>query len=189
MSQAELLKKTADVLDRLGVGFMLSGSLASSLQGEPRATHDIDVVVDMPADRVEALLEEFPPPDYYLSRDAIEHALAQTGMFNLLDVREGDKVDFWLITDEPFDRSRFARRQRIDIEGVSLAVSTPEDTILMKLKWARDVGQSERQSHDALRVYEVQRGLLDLAYMEQWVARLGLMDDWKRLLAQAEPIE
>jgi hypothetical protein len=189
MSQPELLKKTAAALDRLSVDFMLTGSLVSSLQGEPRATHDIDVVLDMPADRVEALLGEFPPPDYYLSRDAVEEALAQKGMFNLLDLHEGDKVDFWMITDEPFDRSRFARRKRVDVEGVSVTVSTPEDTILMKLKWAADAGDSNRQYRDALGVYEVQRARLDLAYVEQWAGLLGLTDAWKRLVAEAEAIE
>ena len=29
-------------------------------------------------------------------------------MFNLLALTEGDKVDFWILTEEPFDRSRFA---------------------------------------------------------------------------------
>lgn len=189
MSQSGLLKKTAIVLDRLGIPFMLTGSLASSLHGEPRATHDIDVVVDIPADRIDAILEEFPPPDYYLNRDAIETALERKGMFNLPELREADKVDFWVLTDEPFDRSRFARRQRFEVDGVSVAVSAPEDTILIKLKWARDVGGSERQHHDALRVYEVQRGVLDLAYLERWIGRLGLTDDWKRLLGDAEPLE
>lgn len=189
MSQSGLLKKTAIVLDRLGIPFMLTGSLASSLHGEPRATHVIDVVVDIPADCIDAILEEFPPPDYYLSREAIETALERKGMFNLLELREGDKVDFWVLTDEPFDRSRFARRQRFEVDGVSVAVSAPEDTILVKLKWARDVGGSERHHRDALRVYEVQRGLLDLAYLERWIGHLGLTDDWKRLLGDAEPLE
>ena len=189
MSQSELLKKTAIVLDRLGVPFMLTGSLASSLQGEPRATHDIDVVVDVPAGRVDAILQEFPPPDYYLNRDAVEQALEQKGMFNLLELREGDKVDFWVLTDEPFDRSRFARRVRFDVDGVSVAVSAPEDTILMKLKWARDAGGSERQYRDALGVYEVQRGLLNVAYLEQWIGHLGLTGDWQRLLTEAQPLQ
>jgi hypothetical protein len=189
MSQPGLLKKATATLDWLGVDFMLTGSLVSSLQGEPRATHDIDLVVDLPSDRVDAMLAEFPPPDYYLSRNAVEQAIAQKGMFNLLDLREGDNVDFWMLTDAPFDLSRFARRQHIDIEGVSIAISAPEDTILMKLKWSAAVGRSDRQFRDALAVYELQRGVLDLAYLEHWVGILGLTEDWQRLLTEAEPIE
>lgn len=189
MSQAELLKRTAGVLDRLGISFMLSGSLVSSLQGEPRSTHDIDLVVDIGADRIDALVQAFGEPEFYLSRDAIEAAVADQGMFNLLDIGAGDKVDFWLLTDEPFDQSRFARRRRIEIDGTPVWVSAPEDTILMKLKWGREAGGSEQQFQDALRVYEVQHGVLQLEYLQHWTVELGLQDDWQRLLAEAKPLD
>lgn len=148
---------------------MLTGSVVSSIQGEPRTTHDIDVVVDLPPARMDDLLQEFPPPDFYLSRDAIDQAIRQRSMFNLLDVRQGDNVDFWLLTPEAFDHSRFARRRSIEFEGLSLPVSAPEDTILAKLRWFRDAGGSERQYRDALRVYEVQGRTLDMAYLDEWV--------------------
>ncbi len=56
MSQQELLTQVIATLQKLGIEFMLSGSYASSLQGEARATHDIDLVAslslaDAPADR------------------------------------------------------------------------------------------------------------------------------------------
>jgi hypothetical protein len=54
-------------------------------------------------------------------------------MFNLIVVKTGDKVDFWILTDGPFDRSRFARRYTEKVMGMEIAVSSPEDTILMKL--------------------------------------------------------
>jgi predicted nucleotidyltransferase len=46
MSQQALLRRVVRALDGAGVPHMLTGSLASSLQGEPRATHDIDLVID-----------------------------------------------------------------------------------------------------------------------------------------------
>ena len=51
-------------------------------------------------------------------------------MFNLLDTTEGDKVDFWILTDDPFDQSRFARKYEEKMLGLSMIISTPEDTIL-----------------------------------------------------------
>ncbi len=44
MSQQKLLKKVLSVLNQAGIQYMLTGSIVSSLQGEPRSTHDIDVV-------------------------------------------------------------------------------------------------------------------------------------------------
>ena len=188
MSQSELLKTVAEVLQRAGIPFMLTGSLASSFQGEPRSTHDIDLVVRMAPPHADEILRAFPAPRYYLSESAVREAVRRQGMFNLLDTLGGDKVDFWLLTDEPFDLSRFARRQERLLLGLTIPVSAPEDTILYKLRWARLSGGSERQFVDALRVYELQSGVLDAAYLEDWAARLDLGDLWSRLKAEAVPL-
>lgn len=171
---------------------MITGSVASSLQGEPRATHDIDVVVAVPADAAPVaagLKAAFPEPDFYLDEVAVRDAIVARGMFNLIDTREGDKVDFWLLTDDAFDRARFGRRYVERFQDARLSVSRPEDTILMKLRWAAMLGGSEKQFVDALRVYEVQHGRLDEAYLERWAATLGVADSLTRLRAEAQPIE
>jgi hypothetical protein len=99
---------------------------------------------------------------------------------------EGDKIDFWLLTDEPFDRSRFARKRRVRLFDFEIPVSTPEDTILAKLRWAHLQGGSVKQETDALRVYELQSNLLDLAYIDRWAAELGVVEEWSRLIAAAK---
>jgi hypothetical protein len=185
MPQQELVRKVIEVLDRIGIPYMVTGSVVSSVQGEPRSTHDIDLVIVITIDKIPALIAAFPPPDYYLSSEAIREAIALRSTFNLISSTDGLKVDFWLLTDEPFDRSRFARRRRIQIENVSVMGSTPEDTILMKLRWAKMLGRSEKQSLDALRVYEVQYNSLDQNYLNEWARRLDLEEDFEELKNRA----
>jgi hypothetical protein len=189
MSQQELLIRVVDVLNRTGVDYMLTGSVASSFQGEPRSSHDVDLVVAPPPSAAKALAEAFPPPDFYLPEDFIREAIDRRSMFNLLWVTEGDKVDFWMLTDAPFDRSRFARKREEELFGVRMKISSPEDTILAKLNWAKESGGSEKQVTDALRVYEVQRDQLDLAYIDHWAAQLGVEPLWRRLKESAQPME
>jgi hypothetical protein len=192
MSQQELLKLVIARLDEAGIQYMLTGSLASSLQGEPRATHDIDLVIAIrtaPGDAAQMLMAAFPEPQFYLDEGAIRSAVVATSMFNLIDTREGDKVDFWLLTADAFDQARFARRTVEDFEGTRLQVSRPEDTILMKLNWAQMSGGSEKQFVDALRVYEVQYGVLDQAYLDAWAAKLGVTELLAKLRSEAEPLE
>jgi hypothetical protein len=167
---------------------MLTGSLVVSLQGQPRSTHDIDFVVRIDGSDVEKIIGGFPPPQYYVSESAIRDAIEQKGMFNLLDTMEGDKVDFWLLTDEPFDKSRFARRQVEDLFGIRVPVSAPEDTILAKLRWVKLSGGGQKHYLDAMRVYELQRGILDLQYLERWAGELEVQDLWSRLEDEAEPL-
>src|SRR5262249_48335273 len=157
-----------------GIDSMVTGSVVSSLQGEPRTSHDIDVVVAVPLAAVRILLAAFPPPDFLLQEEAIVNAIREGSMFNLLAVNTGDKVDFWMRTEDPFDQSRFARRVVEDFFGVPMKVSAPEDTILAKLRWCQMSGGSDKQFSDALGVYEVQRGRLDQRYLDDWAARLGV---------------
>jgi len=188
MSQQELLSHVVRILDDLGIDYMVTGSVASSMQGEPRSTHDIDLVVALTESGADKLFDAFPESEYYLSRQAIQEAVQQRRMFNLLELASGDKVDFWILTDEPFDGSRFARKRIEEAGGSQLKVSTPEDTILAKLRWAQECGGSEKQFTDALRVYEIQQPALDLDYLDDWSRRLGISALWERLKAEAVPL-
>lgn len=176
MSQTRLLTEAIDALDAVGVGYLLTGSFASSLQGEPRATHDVDFVVEVDTRVIDALAAAFGAPRYYFDPLSAADALSGGSTFNLLDTSSGDKVDFWALTADEFDVSRFERRVRVEAFNRSIAVSSPEDTILQKLKWARASGGSERQLRDAAGVYEMQVGVLDEAYLDEWAARLGVAE-------------
>jgi hypothetical protein len=182
----ETLRFVVKVLDGNHIEYMITGSVASSLQGEPRATHDLDVVVAIRTQDAPALLEHFCRPQFYLDEQAILDAVATEGMFNAINLEDGDKVDFWMLTDSAFDASRFERRITVDVFGTSLKVSTPEDTILAKLRWSQLSGGSEKSFVDALRVYEVQAHALDIAYLAEWVERLGVGELWRRVQAEAD---
>ena len=181
-----LIRRVIQTLEDLGIEYMVTGSVASSLQGEPRSTHDIDLVVVLQRSTIQKLIDAFPLPNFYVSEASILDAIDTGGMFNIIDTNEGDKIDFWMLTDEPFDQSRFSRKYTEDIMGFSLQVSSPEDTILAKLKWAQLSGGSEKQFADALRVYEVQYGKLDLDYLADWAKALNVESALKRLQDTAQ---
>lgn len=189
MLQPKLLKSLLSVLNETNIDYMVTGSIVSSLQGEPRATHDVDIVINIPIPTIPLLIKAFPPPQYYLSENSIIEAIENESMFNLLDTTEGDKIDFWILTNEPFDKSRFERKYEESVFGFKMKISQPEDTILAKLKWAKLSGGSEKQFTDALRVYEVQYGKLDLNYLQNWIEQLQLNELWDKLIEDANPLE
>jgi hypothetical protein len=188
MSQQELLRKVVQALDDAGIEYMVTGSVASSLQGEPRSTHDIDLVVAVKRAAARKLAKAFPPPDFYLDEESIVDAINNQNMFNLIEVNTGDKVDFWILTDRPFDQSRFGRKYLEDVMGMQITVSSPEDTILAKLWWAKLSGGSEKQFTDALRVYEVQFEKLDMDYLHDWAKEMAVEQMLTRMEKEAEPI-
>ena len=186
MSQQKLLKRVIQVLEQAGIQYMITGSIVSSLQGEPRSTHDIDMIITIQKSQINALLSAFPPPRFYLDKNAILEAVHNQSMFNLIDTESGDKVDFWILTNEPFDQSRFSRKASENFMGFTMQVSSPEDTILAKLRWAKLSGGSEKQLMDALRVYEVQCESLDTDYLKRWVENLNVQSLWEQLIKKAQ---
>ena len=181
-----LIRKVIQTPEDAGIEYMVTGSVASSLQGEPRSTHDIDLVVVLRESAAQKLVEAFPLPDFYLSEPSMLDAIDTGGMFNIIDTNEGDKIDFWMLTNEPFDQSRFSRKYAEDVMGFSIQVSSPEDTILAKLRWAQLSGGSEKQFADALRVYEVQYAKLDLDYLANWAEALNVGPVLKKLQDAAQ---
>ena len=189
MSQQELLKRVVETLTQAGMEYMVTGSIVSSLQGEPRSSHDIDIVVPLQRLSAAQLTRLFPPPKYYLEQEAIREAFEHGGMFNLMDTDEVTKVDFWALTGDAFDQSRFARRYVERYAGIAMPVSRPEDTILMKLRWARMSGGSERQYGDCLRVYELQYAKMNLEYLRKWAETLSVEDLLAQIEINAKPVK
>ncbi len=182
MTQAEddpidVALRVATVLQQLGVDYFVGGSLASSVDGEPRATNDIDFVVDLPLGRIQTFISELGPDfevDVDMLRDAVRTGRCANG-FYLPTVL---KLDFFGHAHGPFDNSEFARRRKLEVRpGRTLFVKSPEDTILRKLLWYKEGGcVSDKQWRDIQGVLEAQRERIDFAYIERWAQDLGVTD-------------
>lgn len=181
--------RVLDVLRRLGIPYMVGGSLASSIHGIPRSTNDIDLVADLSLHHVTALVAEMRPEFYIDPPEAIQQALQARRMFNLIHLASSYKYDIYPLSPEPYHQAAFARRQEVEsslvgAEPVRFYVSSPEDTILAKLFWYRAGGDvSERQWSDVLDVIRIKRDLLDLTYLRHWVRHLQVEDLLEEALA------
>lgn len=167
---------------------MVTGSVVSSLQGEPRSTHDIDVIVLLKTQSIDVLVSQFSTDTFYINPNSVADAVDRGTMFNLIDMFSGNKVDFWLLTNTDYDQTRFSRRWKINALGINeFYVTSPEDTILSKLRWAKLSGGSEKQLTDAIRVFEMQFDRLDIPYILEWIDKMALQNEWKLLTSRAEP--
>jgi len=186
MPQLELLKKIIKSLEKGNIPYMLTGSLVSSFQGNPRSTHDIDIIISIRLDNIPDIMKVFNSKKFYIDQDSIKEAVINYNRFNVLDIEEGEKIDFWILTGSDFDKSRFSRRQKKELLGLKAYISAPEDTIIQKLVWSKLSGESRKQYNDALSVYEVQYGKLDIAYMEYWSKKLDVKDIYKKMISDSE---
>lgn len=185
-SQEDFLKALIEKLDRQNIPYMLSGSVSSSLHGQPRATKDVDIVIAPTEEQVLNFARKLGET-YYVSLDAVREAFAHNSTFNVIDNQSGWKADFIIRKDRPFSEKEFERRCTAKIKQLGVWVTSPEDIILSKLEWAKD-SQSEQQFRDALGVAMVQWDRLDKDYLHKWAKELQVENTLKQLLKQARKL-
>jgi hypothetical protein len=173
MTLRDLLKMVTEALDRAGVPYMVVGSLASTFHGEPRATQDIDIVIDPGPEQLADLLQSFDGETFYVG-DA-RAALASRSMFNVIDIASGWKIDFIVRKDRAFSAVEMSRRIDAEVLGVRIFMATAEDTVVAKLEWSAASG-SQRQFADAAAVIAVSGDTLDWDHLQRWADALGLTD-------------
>jgi len=181
MNERELLVDCLRRLNRTGVTYYLTGSMASNYWGIPRTTHDLDFVVQLPMAAVPRIVQEFSG-EFYLEEAAVRAVFQPPHQFNAIDTRSALKVDFWLARPEPFDQQMLQRRARVTLFGELAWISTAEDVILHKLVWNR-ISPSDRQLGDAVGVVAVQADTLDKDYLRQWAQELSVAGELERLLS------
>jgi hypothetical protein len=181
----DIALKVARALNAVGAEYFVGGSLASSLQGEPRATNDIDFVIALPLGKVgefsTALGNDFEV-DTNMLRDAVLHASCANAFY----LPVVTKIDFFGRGYEPFDESEFSRRRATTVtaSGDSLVVKAPEDTVLRKLLWFREGGEvSDKQWRDIVSVLRISGDKLDQAYLAAWASRLHVSELLERARA------
>jgi hypothetical protein len=182
LEQIDLLRRVLEVLDDLNVPYLLVGSFASGMYGEPRLTQDIDVVIALPAGQTAALCAAFPANEFYVSLAAAEQAVRSRGQFNVIHPASGNKVDFMISRDDPWGRSQLARRREVpvfpDRPGY---VAAPEDVILGKLLYYAE-GGSEKHLRDITGILRVSGELVDRAYVAHWARHLHVEEIWRAIL-------
>lgn len=182
MTEQELLLDCVRRLNRTGVRYMLTGSMASNAWGIPRTTHDLDFVIQLPPSQVSALVQAFAGPDYYVDEPSVRAAYQPPHQFNVIHVPSALKADFWLLRPVPFEREMFSRRLQDTWFGEPLWLATAEDVILHKLYWNR-ITPSDRQLGDVAGVVHVQREKLDEAYLRHWARQLGVSSELEAALS------
>ena len=179
----------AEVLDRLGVPYFIGGSLATAVHGVARATLDADIIADLKPDQVDRFVQDLGAA-FYSDTDAIRDAVHRQASFNVIHLKTMFKVDVFVRSRAPFDQAQFRRRMIAELAeepGHSAYVASPEDNMLAKLLWYRTGGEvSDRQWRDVVTVIGVYGDRLDLPYLRQWAARLGVADLLEKALGSMD---
>lgn len=167
-------------LESENIPYMVVGSVAAMVYGEPRMTHDMDIVIDLLPQNSKKLEQLFSPEEFYCPPlEVLKAETTHRGQFNLIHHQSGLKIDLMIRKLSDHATEEFQRRRKVPFwQGTEIYLASPEDIILKKLDFYRQ-GGSEKHISDI-------RGILteseiDKPYLEKWIRELGLEREWKLL--------
>ncbi len=185
MQQLELYEAFIQKLEELGICYMVTGSIASIFYGEPRLTHDIDIIILMNARQVDKFVSAFPEDEYYcpppeviqieLKRDRHAH-------FNLIHHVSGLKADCYPFTGDPLHEWAFEHIQIIEIEKKKpIKIAPPEYVIIRKLEFYAE-GGSEKHLKDIRAMLNISSELIDLQFIESEISKRCLVEAYNKIV-------
>ena len=177
--------RVTSILEELAVPYFIGGSLATAVHGVARSTMDVDIVADLKLEQVDRFVASLSG-EFYIDDEVVRDAIRRQRSFNAIHLATMFKVDVFVRSQQPFDRSQYRRRvfSSLTVEpGHNAYVASPEDNILAKLDWYRKGGEvSDRQWRDITNVISIQGDRLDFEYLRFWATRLGVTDLLERAL-------
>lgn len=169
-------------LNELGLPYMITGAVAAIIYGEPRLTHDVDVVLALDAADAARIPAAFPSHLFYTPpRETIEaeSARARLGHFNILHLETGMKADIYLAGDDPLHRWAFPRRLHETFGDDVIWVAPIEYVIVRKLEYFRD-GGAERHLRDIGQMLRVSGDRVDRKALAELIADAGVGVQWQK---------
>ncbi len=167
--QEAILKDCTARFEKLGVEYMLTGSMALLHYAVGRMTRDIDIVIEVSNTDSKSIIEEFEP-DYYVPHNRVQDAMKRKFMFNLLHQETVVKVDCIIRKDSEYQKLAFENRKKIKFGDFEVWTISKEDLILSKLLWSKDT-KSELQMRDVSNLLQTD---YDESYVKTWANKLEI---------------
>lgn len=182
MPEPELFLLFVRPLNCAGIRYAVTGSVAAIFYGEPRLTHDVDLVVLLNSNDLQKLIEVFPKDRFYLP--PLETMLAETarehsGHFNLIHLDTGFKADLYPAGSDELNAWAFRDKRTVEFEGEDIVLAPPEYVVVRKLEYFRE-GHAEKHLRDIRSILAVSAEQLDRAALSEWIRRRGLEAEWRQ---------
>ena len=181
MHEPDLIELFVKPLNDFGARYLVSDSVAAMLYGEPRVTHDIDLVVFLRAEQIQQLAKIYPPPEFYVPpiEAILEEAARDRGSFNIIHADSGLKADFYFAGRDEFHGWAFRNAKQYSIGQTMIRLAPPEYVIVRKLEYYRE-GGSEKHLRDIRSMLAVSGEQLDRSELNEWIQRQAVQEQWRK---------
>jgi hypothetical protein len=181
MQDLNLFSLFIDKLDEVKVRYFITGSVASIVYGEPRLTHDIDLVISLDPENIKEFINAFDISEFYCPpAEILNIELNRTlrGHFNIIHHKTGFKADIYFMGRDEFQFWAMNNKKQIDFLGKILFIAPIEYVIVKKLEYFQE-GKSEKHILDIKGMIKESNELIDYAVLSELIKNRGLSHEWK----------
>ncbi len=184
MLEPDLIELFVGPLQSEGIRYFISGSVAAMLYGEPRVTHDIDLVVFLRATDIAKLPKLYPSPEFYVPpAEAIvaEMARKQHGCFSIIHADSSLRADFFMANRDELHAWAFRNLKQYSARNMGVSLAPPEYVIVRKLEYFRE-GSSDKHLRDIRGILNISGQQINQADLDEWIQRRGVEAEWRKIV-------
>jgi hypothetical protein len=183
MQGLDFFKIFTERLNRSGIDYMVTGSIASIIYGEPRLTHDVDIVLELHVGNIQTLIELFPANEFYCPPKEVLHievARDTRGHFNLIHHESGFKADIYPTGKDDFHKWAICNKKSFDFYGFNVSVAPAEYVIIRKLEYYKE-GHSNKHINDIKNMLSTSTVDIDMQFLLNKIAEYDLVSQWNEV--------
>jgi hypothetical protein len=181
MQEANLYQLFTDKLNTNKISYAVTGSVASIIYGEPRMTHDIDIVIEINVNNVNNLANAFPAGKFYFPPiDVLKTEVLRKsrGHCNIIHNETGFKADIYFTGSDELQKWAITSAKYFDFNESKISVAPPEYVIIKKLQFYKE-GNAQKHIEDIKSILFHSKELIDFSILEKYITKFGLKKEWK----------
>ena len=184
MQEPNIFTIFTERLNRLGIPYAVTGSVASIIYGEPRLTHDVDIVLFLPADKIDAFIKIFPLEEFYVPPHEVlmnEIKRETRGNCNIIHQKTGFKADIYFVGQDSFQQWAIENANEIRLSKESvIRIAPPEYVIVKKLEFFKE-GHAQKHISDIKAIIENSKDQINFDLLDSFIAEHGLENEWQKV--------
>lgn len=173
-------------LNGSGLAYMVTGAAAVIVYGEPRMTHDLDLVLNLQKSDIPKFLTLFPEDQFYVPPAEVLHVETgrkHRGHFNLIHHDTGLRADIYLMGDDPLHHWAMKYRKKMIFDDSVIWLAPIEYVIIRKLEYYRE-GQSAKHLEDIRNMIQVSGSDVDRDRLGEMIAAHHLENEWQMVTSE-----
>jgi len=176
----ETVSLVSRFLNKEKIKYVIVGGLVAIFYGIPRTTMDIDIIIQIPENKIKVFVEFLKKNEFFASEDDIKTAFKEKSHCTIEDKKSLIRLDVKGIYTE-FDKDTLKRKRSFNYKDTKMYLASPEDTIASKLLFG-----SEQDIKDAEGIYVRQKGKLKMDYL---ISRCRKLNVYKKFLEMKKRVE